>query len=108
MAARTATHRAEWKLSLHAEARVQQRGVRRAALRLIERYGDSLEHQMGGRERIGLTQDTRRRLLARGVNPQTVSDAAKVCVILAADGTIVTCLHNSRLRPRRQPQWRRQ
>lgn len=96
MSEKSRSRRTEWRLSPHAQMRLQQRGVRRDAWDLIERYGETLEHQKGGRERIALKQETCRELHAKGYSPQAISDAERINLVVAPDGTVITCLHNRR------------
>jgi len=79
--------------SPHARRRSQQRGKSREALALVYRHGD-LERRAGRhRIRVRLSHDACRGLVGAGFPPSDVERAARIELVLADDGAIVTVLN---------------
>lgn len=82
-----------WHLSPHYTQRCQQRGLRRDARRLIEAYGEISRYQKNGRVLLSMRATDCADLVKNGVCPQTVEQAARKALVIAEDGTLITCLN---------------
>jgi hypothetical protein len=79
-------------LSNHAAARMAQRGIRGASLRLVLLHGTPVKAQSDCEEYV-LSGRTARHLEAVGYEGQVVAAATKVRAIVDPEGTVVTCYY---------------
>lgn len=88
-------------MSVHAQARMQQRGIRPEAIELLLDYGRERHIHDRGREVVFFDKAARRRLAK--ANPAVAREAARLCrtyAILGADGGVITVGHRYRRMPR--------
>lgn len=88
-------------LSPHAQARMQQRGIRPEALDLLLDYGRERHVHDRGREIVFFDKAARQRLAK--ANPELAREAGRLCrtyAILAGDGGVITVGHRYRRLPR--------
>jgi hypothetical protein len=91
-------------ITLHAQVRMQQRGIPRRLLELLFAYGDTV-HAGDGCENITLCRHELGSLIADGIDPDDVARAARLAAVLG-EGGVVTVLRP--VRGRRGSCYRRQ
>lgn len=87
-------------LTVHARTRMQQRGIRAAALETLLDYG-KVAHVEGGREIVFFDKVARNRLVAQ--DPSAARNANRLVrtyAILGADGAVITVGNRYRRIPR--------
>lgn len=92
--------RPELPVTSHAIARMQQRGIRAAALEVLLDYGRTAP-AAHGREIVYFDKKARRRLAQE--NPAALRAAERVCrtyAIVASDSSVITVGHRFRRIPR--------
>ena len=85
----------------HARARMQQRGIRPAALEALLDFGSARHLHVKGREMVFFDKAARARLF-RG-NPAAAREAERLCrtyAMVGRDGAVVTVGHRYRRVPR--------
>lgn len=96
----------------HAEARIQQRGVRFPALALLLQSHDTILHAGAGCVSVAISREAASELIADGHAPGVVEAAKKLVAIVDEDtGAVVTVMHDHGLngaRYRRQFETRKQ
>ena len=88
-------------LSPHAQARMQQRGIRPEAIDLLLDYGRERHVHDRGREIVFFDKAARKRLAS--ANPEFAREVDRLCrtyAILGADGRVITVGHRYRRLPR--------
>lgn len=86
------THNDVFSFSNHAITRMAQRGIRIDFLDILLMHGTA-SNAGGGREQYRLLHRTVRQLRIDGHDAQTLHAAVKLCAVVSADGTVVTCYH---------------
>jgi hypothetical protein len=87
-------------LTTHAAARMQQRGIRPAALEALLDFG-RVHHLEDGCDIVFFDKKAKRRLAK--ANPAALRDAARLCrtyAIVASDSSVITVGHRYRRIPR--------
>ena len=90
----------EMPVTTHARARMQQRGIRAAALEALLDYG-RVTHLGGGRDIVFFDKKARRRLAK--LSPAAQRDAERISrtyAIVASDSSVITVGHRYRRIPR--------
>jgi len=85
----------------HARARMQQRGIRAAAVEALLDFGSARHLHTKGREMVFFDKAARERLFRD--NPAAVQEADRLCrtyVVVGRDGAVVTVGHRYRRVPR--------
>lgn len=80
-------------LSLHAQQRMQQRGVRRQAVETLLSVADQSVHVGGGYTAYSLTRKCAGTLQKAGWPAPTLDRLCQLTLVIADDGTVVTVLH---------------
>lgn len=96
-------------VSKHASTRMAQRGIQAHILDLLLTHGDQSK-TCGGCECYCLLGRTAEQLRNAGLDAEVLDAATKLCAVVSADGTVVTCYHGdheTRRRPRKTTHHRR-
>lgn len=83
-----------FSLSRHASTRMAQRGIQAEILDMLLLHGEPSK-TVGGCERYCLLDRTAKQLRAVGVDDEVLAATTKLCAIVSADGTVVTCYHGA-------------
>ena len=80
-----------YRLTLHAETRMQQRGIKKENLFHFLEYAD-LSKPLGSHlQAVRISKEGIRDALADGVNAQKIVRLLKMVVVNSDDGAVVTC-----------------
>ena len=99
----TQVYAPSYSMTFHADQRIQQRGIKQAALDLVLLFGDSFSTR-DGCELFALGKTTAHELKSNGYQPEAIRSAQKIAAIVAPDGQIVTsyfCSRNTRKKLKR-------
>ena len=80
-----------YRITLHAETRMQQRGIKRASLANFLDYAD-LSRPVGRHlEAVRISKHGIRDALADGMDPEQIMRLLRMVIVNSVDGAVVTC-----------------